>query len=89
MLHECGCSQILINHGHDSSSIAVELFILRGFQSGMMIFKFCVGAGWFSLSAAFRYSGFLVSKISYDILHLLQKFLERSNNIVMLRFKTE
>jgi hypothetical protein len=28
----------------------------------MMIFKFCVGAGWFSLPAAFQYSGVLVSE---------------------------
>jgi hypothetical protein len=28
----------------------------------MMIFKFCVGAGWFSLPAAFQYSGVLISE---------------------------
>ncbi|CAB4027931.1 Hypothetical predicted protein, partial [Paramuricea clavata] len=37
--------------------------LLSGPQSAMMIFKFCVGAGWFSLPAAFRYSGVLVGII--------------------------
>ncbi|XP_028406627.1 proton-coupled amino acid transporter 1-like isoform X2 [Dendronephthya gigantea] len=37
--------------------------LLTGYQSALMIFKFCVGAGWFSLPAAFQYSGVLVGVI--------------------------
>jgi hypothetical protein len=37
------------------------LLLFRGVQCATLLFKFCVGVGWFSLPAAFQYSGVLVS----------------------------
>ncbi|XP_028406640.1 proton-coupled amino acid transporter 1-like [Dendronephthya gigantea] len=37
--------------------------LLSGYQCAVLIFKFCVGAGWFSLPAAFQFSGVLVGVI--------------------------
>ena len=38
-------------------------YLLSGPQCATVIFKFCVGAGWFSLPSAFQYSGVLVGVV--------------------------
>ena len=37
----------------------------RKFQSSMMVARFCVGSGLFSIPAAFRYSGILVRRTDF------------------------